>query len=90
MRSPVIVMIRMPTKTLSVWKVAPATVMRKPIPAVAAYSSPTTTPRSARPEAYLSPVKMKGTVPGKTMLQKILNSDAPKLRATLRKRSSVV
>ena len=31
--------IRTPTKTLSVWKVAPATVIMKPIPAVAATHS---------------------------------------------------
>ena len=33
---PVVAKTRMPTKTLSVWKVAPATVIMKPIPAVAA------------------------------------------------------
>ena len=38
----------------------------------------------------IKPVKMNGTVPGNTMLEKIFNRDAEKLRATLMNRTSLV
>ena len=73
--------IKMPTKTLSVWKVAPATVIINPIPAVAAYNSPTNTPINDRPTANRKPVKTKGTVEGATTLLNICHCEAPKLLA---------
>ena len=87
---PVIAKISTPTNTLSVWKVAPATVIMKPIPAVAAYSSPTMTPISARPTAKRKPVKMKGTVEGNTTDLKICHSEAPKLLAAVSRLAGVV
>src|SRR5262245_42453558 len=44
------------------------------------------TPSSARPAPYFKPVKMKGTVPGRMMLEKIFTLEAQKLRATLEAR----
>src|SRR5262252_11138406 len=40
--------------------------------------------------AYFKPVKMKGTVPGRMMLEKIFTLEAEKLRATRMKRASLV
>src|SRR5262249_35222503 len=86
---PVAVNRRTPKNSVSVWNVLPASAIMWPSPAVEAYSSPTTTPSRARPAAYLRPVKMNGTVPGRTMLEKILRCEAPKLHATRRKRASL-
>src|SRR4029079_16625576 len=60
------------------------------MPAVAAYSSPTITPIRARPTARRRPVNINGTVEGRTTDLKICHSEAPKLRAHVRRLAGVV
>ena len=88
--TPAKVTIITPTKTLSVWNVAPATVIRYPTPAVAAYSSPTTTPTSARPSDRRAPVNRKGTELGITTVRSNCMSFAPNERAHFRMLASTV
>src|SRR5262249_44490976 len=88
--SPATAMMITPTNTLSVWKLAPAMLIIKPIPAVAADSSPTPMPIMARPPPSRRPVSRNGMELGKMMVTKMRHSDEPKLRAPRSRRASMV